>query len=107
MSVEKFTNADEARDALWSSEPGATIAERVRAHWQRCSRLAPAQRRLGVRKFRCIEDAQLERVEIRKANALRLRSLRAQAVEVDEVDVSQVAGLAVLGPRPTRLRERK
>jgi hypothetical protein len=76
MGVEKFSNADDARDALWVAKPTLAVIDRIRIHWQRCSQLAPTQHPLGVRKFQCVEEAQLERDETQKANALRLRELR-------------------------------
>lgn len=76
MSVEKFKSPTDARKAAWTRIHSVSVAERIRSNWELCSRLAPTERPHGVRKFRCLEDAQLERAQTRRANALELRRLR-------------------------------
>ena len=81
MSVEKFKNPDEARKAMWTGGHSVSVSARIRSHWELCRRLAPTERPRGVRMFRCLEDAQMERAQTRKANVLKLRRLRKPLVD--------------------------
>lgn len=63
MPVQRFRDLDEARRALWTHSRDPYLARRIRALWARASRLSPPMIPRGLRKFRSIEEANLEREE--------------------------------------------
>jgi hypothetical protein len=76
MSLQRFRDLDEARNALWQDR--GDLAERIRRLWEFASRLAPGAAPRGLRKFRTLDEAQREREEWteRRARALRAARLR-------------------------------
>jgi hypothetical protein len=61
MPVERFSNLDAARRALWAGHDDPNLAARIRRLWSISSRLVPLGIPRGLRKFRRIEDANRER----------------------------------------------
>jgi hypothetical protein len=75
MPVERFRDLEAARRALWAASDDPNLTVRIRRLWMIASRLVPLGIPRGVRKFRCIEDANREReawIE-RRVRALRRR----------------------------------
>lgn len=76
MPVQRFRDFDEARRALWTHSRDPDLARRIRALWARASRLSPPMIPRGLRKFRNIEEANLEREEWVAARVRRIAARR-------------------------------
>lgn len=61
MPVEKFGDLDAARRALWTDSRDPGLPARIRRLWEFSSRLHPRVAPKGVRKFRSIQEANLDR----------------------------------------------
>ncbi|ETW96374.1 hypothetical protein [Candidatus Entotheonella palauensis] len=75
MPIQKFSDLDEARRALWVQPGAPDLVSRIRKLWAFSARLAPSQSPRGVRKFRSIEEANAERDQWIE---YRVRTLRAK-----------------------------
>jgi hypothetical protein len=73
MTLQRFRDFEEARRALWIEPGDPRLAARIRSLWAFASRLTPGAAPRGLRRFRSIEDANLEREAwvVRRARALR------------------------------------
>lgn len=81
MPVQKFRSVQdwqEAKQEQWLDCDDSTLPQRIRAHWQRWSRLVPLGIPPGVRKYRSTEEAEAEREEWESARIARLRAERLQ-----------------------------
>ncbi|HUR82718.1 MAG TPA: hypothetical protein VM733_18305 [Thermoanaerobaculia bacterium] len=81
MPVRKFRSIDEwqnAKDEQWLDCNDPRVAQRIRDHWNRWSRLVPLGIPAGVRKYRSAEEAEAERDEWESARMSRIRALRKQ-----------------------------
>ncbi len=80
MSLQRFRDFEEAREALWIERSDPRLAARIRSLWAFASRLLPgAAGPRGVRRFRTIEDANREREEWITERARALREARRHA----------------------------
>ena len=73
MPIQRFSDFDEARRALWIQRGDPQLARRIRNLWAFASRLAPGAAPRGIRRFRTLEEANRDR-EIwieRRARSLR------------------------------------
>ena len=59
--MERFRNMEEARRALWVAPDDPSLPRRIRRLWAFAKRLTPSFAPRGLRKFRSIEEANLER----------------------------------------------
>ena len=75
MPVQKFKDLDEARKALWANTGESDLVSRIKKLWAFSARLTPFRIPRGVRKFRSIEEANLERDQWIER---RVRTLRAE-----------------------------
>lgn len=75
MSVTKFRDTEQARIALWTNSRDKDLPRRIAQLWATASRLCPAWKTEGVRRFKTIEDANEHR---RLAVVSRVRLLRKQ-----------------------------
>ncbi|MBI3757605.1 MAG: hypothetical protein HY267_06480 [Deltaproteobacteria bacterium] len=78
MPVQKFRNLDAARRALWRPSHAADLVLHIKSLWAFSTRLTPRQIPRGIRKFRSIQEANLEReqwVAHRVQTLLKQRSL--------------------------------
>jgi hypothetical protein len=80
MPIQKFKDLDEARKALWRSSGSSDLVLRIKKLWAFSERLTPFRIPRGVRKFRSIEEANLERDQWIEH---RVRTLRAERVFQD------------------------
>jgi hypothetical protein len=76
MSVRRFRDPEEARQALWTRSDDPELPARIRRLWALSRRLAPIEAPRGVRKFRTIEEANRERDERTRRRVRRLRESR-------------------------------
>jgi hypothetical protein len=61
MPVQRFRTFDDARRALWADEDDPQLTTRIRRLWCFSTRFVPHCVPRGVRKFRNVEEANLER----------------------------------------------
>jgi len=73
MPLQRFRDFDEARRALWTERGDPGLVPRIRRLWAFARRPAPGAAPRGVRRFRTLEEANLEREAwiARRARALR------------------------------------
>jgi len=73
MPLQRYRDMDDARRALWVARGDPGLVPRIRSLWAFAARLAPGGAPLGIRRFRTIEDANLDREAwtARRARALR------------------------------------
>lgn len=73
MTLQRFRDFEEARRALWLEPGDPRLAARIRSLWAFASRLTPGAAPRGLRRFRAIEEANLEREAwiVARARALR------------------------------------
>jgi len=74
MPLQRFRDHEEARRALRARPGDPDLFTRIRRLWTFAARLAPGAAPRGLRRFRTIEEANLEREEW---TARRVRALRA------------------------------
>ena len=77
MPIQKFTDFDDARRALWASPGQPNLIARIKGLWTFSTRLVPRQIPRGVRKFRSIEEANRERDQWIEQRVQALRATRA------------------------------
>lgn len=77
MTLQRFRDFEEARDALRVRTGDPRLGERIRRLWEFARRLAPGAAPRGLRRFRTIEEANLDRETwtIRRARTLRRERL--------------------------------
>ena len=73
MPIQRLSNSEDAREALWVRRDDPQLVSRIRSLWAFASRLAPGSAPRGVRRFRNPEEAQSDRDEwiTKRARALR------------------------------------
>lgn len=76
MTIQRFRDFEEARQALWIPPGDPRLVERIRSCWEFASRLAPGAAPRGLRRFRTIEEANLDREEWTMRRARELREAR-------------------------------
>lgn len=78
MSLERFRDMEEARQALWIGPGDAGLAPRIRRLWAFAARLAPGAAPRGLRRFRTLGEANRDRDDWieQRAHALREARLR-------------------------------
>jgi len=76
MPFQRFRDLEEARRSLWIERGDPGLVPRIRSLWAFASRLAPGAAPRGVRKFRTLEEAGLERDSWIELRARRLRQAR-------------------------------
>jgi len=78
MPLQRFRDFEEARRALWVERGDPRLVPRIQRLWAFAHRLAPGAAPRGMRRFRTLEDANLEREQWmeRRARDLRVARLR-------------------------------
>lgn len=76
MTIQRFRDFEEARQALWVPPGDPRLAERIRNCWEFARRLAPGAAPRGLRRFRTIEEANLDREAWTNQRARELRDAR-------------------------------
>lgn len=76
VSLRRFRDFDEARDALWVRPGDPRLLERIRSCWEFARRLVPVAGPRGLRRFRTIEEANQEREEWTFRRAREMRAAR-------------------------------
>lgn len=79
MPVKKFRNVEQwqaAKQAQWIDSDDPRLAQRIREHWRRWSRLVPLGVPPGVRKYRSAEEAEADRERWEQERIDRLRAAR-------------------------------
>jgi hypothetical protein len=73
MPIQKFRDLDAARRALWRPANSADLVRYMKSLWAFSTRLVRREIPRGVRKFRSIQEANLEREQwvTRRVQALR------------------------------------
>ena len=79
MPVQKFRTIEEwqrAKQEQWLDCDDPRLAQRIRDHWARWTRLVPLGVPRGVRKYRSAEEAEAEREQWESARIARIRAER-------------------------------
>ena len=76
MPIQRFESFEEARRALWVERDDPALARRIRNLWAFAARLTPVSTPRGLRKFRSIEEANLDRERRTSERVRALRELR-------------------------------
>jgi hypothetical protein len=80
MPLQRFHDFEEARRALWVERGDPRLVPRIRSLWAFARRLAPGAAPRGVRRFRTLEEANLEREQWIQCRTRDLRERRARGV---------------------------
>jgi hypothetical protein len=78
MPLQRFSDLEEARRALWVPRGDPQLARRIRDLWAFASRLAPGSAPRGIRRFRTLEEANRDRERWIEQRARSLREARRQ-----------------------------
>jgi hypothetical protein len=73
MGVRRFSDPDQAQQALWTSRNDPTLARRIRSLWRTATRLASPSSDVGIKRFHDIDEANRDRDRV---IANRIRQLR-------------------------------
>ena len=79
MPVQKFRTIEEwqaAKQEQWLDCDDPRLAQRIRDHWQRWSRLVPLGVPAGVRKYRTSDEAEADRDRWESERVARIRQER-------------------------------